>query len=694
MIDTDRNKLRYNIINLIIYAVGIILVLRLFNFQIIHGEEYRQLSNNRLTREIVVTPTRGNILDRTGNILVGNTMGFELQLYKSKIDNETLNKTILNVISILEKNGDTYTDNFPIKINPFEYSYQGETLTNWKKNNKLDENTTAEEAFFSFATKYEVKNNDIEEIRKIIGIRYRMQTEGYSSTTPLIISRNISRQSFIELDEQSNDFPGVDAVTKSLRDYKHGSLASHIIGYMGRINEEEYREKSGNYGMNDYIGKFGMEYIFEDYLRGKSGKRQVDMDINGTRVAEYDTEEAIQGSDVVLTIDASLQKVAEKALSDNLEKLRNGGFGEVCNATRGAIIVTNVKTGEILAMVSLPDYEPQLFLNGISDEKWTEYKENNALYNVAAQGSYAPGSIFKMVTAIAGLESGVITTTEKINDTGVYPYGHNPVCWIWTLYHGGHGLINVSEAIEKSCNYFFYEIGYRMGIEELEKYATYFGLGKKTGVEVRNETTGTLAGKTYYEKEKKGETWYLGNTLSAVIGQAENSFSPLQIAKYISMLANGGKNIDLTLIKTIINQDGTQVSREEIDKYVDKVIGRVNEDKEDLNISEENINAILKGMKSVTSDREGTAYSAFRNLDIEVGGKTGSAEAGNKQNGWFVGFAPFDEPEISVVVFVEGGEHGSYAAGIARDVIAEYFGMDAETVIEDNTIKTYMQTIQ
>lgn len=691
MIDTDRNKLRYNIINLIIYAVGIILVLRLFNFQIMHGEEYRKLSNNRLTREIVVTPTRGNILDRTGNILVGNTMGFELQLYKSKIDNETLNKTILNAINILEKNGDTYTDTFPIKINPFEYTYKDETLTNWKKNNKLDEDITAEEALFSFASKYEITNENIEEIRKIIAIRYRIQTEGYSSTKPLIIARNISRQSFIELYEQSNDFPGIDVVTKSLRDYKQGSLASHIIGYMGRINEEEYKERSENYGMNDYIGKLGIESIFEDYLRGKSGKRQVDMDINGTKVAEYDTEEAIQGSDVVLTIDASLQKVAEKALADNLVKLQNGNLGEVCNATRGAIIVTNVKNGEILAMVSLPDYEPQLFLNGISDEKWAEYRESNALYNVAAQGSYAPGSIFKMVTAIAGLESGVITTTEKINDTGVYPHGHNPVCWIWTLYHGGHGLLNVSEAIEKSCNYFFYEIGYRMGIEELEKYATYFGLGKKTGVEVLYETSGTLAGKTYYEK--KGETWYLGNTLSAVIGQAENSFSPLQIAKYISMLANGGKNIDLTLIKTIINQDGTQVSREEIDKYVDEKIGRVNEDKENLNISEENINAILKGMKSVTSDREGTAYSAFRNLGIEVGGKTGSAEAGNKKNGWFVGFAPFDEPEISIVVFVEGGEHGSYAAEIARDIIAEYFGMDSETVIEDNTIKTYTQTI-
>lgn len=457
---------------------------------------------------------------------------------------------------------------------------------------------------------------------------------------------------------------------------------------MGRISEEEYESKSSEYGMNDYIGKSGIEYIFEDYLKGKSGKRQVDMDINGATVAEYDTEEAIQGSDVVLTIDANLQKVAEDALKNNLEKLRNGSFGSKYDATRGAVVVTNVKTGEILAMVSLPDYEPQLFLNGISDEKWDEYVKNNSLYNVAAQGSYAPGSIFKMVTAVAGLETGAITIDEKINDTGVYPYGHHPECWN----KAGHGWINVTSAIKQSCNYFFYEVGNRIGIETLEKYATYFGLGKKTGVEVLSETSGTLAGKTYYDKI--GETWYLGNTLSAAIGQAENSFSPLQIAKYISMIANGGKNIDLTLIKTIINQDGTKVSDEEIKKYVDQKLNRTNEGKEDLNIKQENLEAILEGMKSVTSDTSGTAYSVFRNFDIEVGGKTGSAEAGDKTNGWFVGFAPFDDPEISIVVFVEGGRHGSYTAEVARDIIAEYFGMEAEKVIEDNTIKTYTQTIQ
>lgn len=614
-------------------------------------------------------------------------MGFELQLYKSKIETQELNDTILDTINILEKNGDTYIDTFPIKINPLEYTYTGDTLSNWKKNNKISESATPEEALYAFKNKYEINSNDINDIRKIIAIRYRIQVENYSSINPLIISNNISSSSMLEISEKKNSLPGIDIVTKPVRDYKNGTLASHIIGYMGRISEEEYKSRP-DYGMNDYIGKLGIEYIFEDYLRGKVGTKQVDMDVEGTTVAEYDTKEAIQGSDVVLTIDASLQKVAEEALAKNLEKLRNGGFGEKCNANRGAVVVTNVKTGEILAMVSLPNYEPQLFLNGISDEKWKEYQESEALYNVAAQGSYAPGSTFKMITAIAGLETGAITATEKINDVGVYPHGHHPECWNkW-----GHGWIDVANAIKQSCNYFFYEIGYRMGIEPLEKYARYFGLGEKTGVEVLSETSGTLAGKTYYDKI--GQTWYLGNTLSAVIGQAENSFSPLQMAKYISMLTNGGKNIDLTFVKTIINQDGTKVSDEEIKSYVDRKLGRTNTKKEDLNINPDNLKTVLEGMKSVANDPGGTAYNVFKDFSIEIGGKTGSAEAGNKVNGWFVGFAPFDEPEIAIVVFVEGGKHGSYTAEVARDIISEYFGMSSEKVVEDNTVTSYNQTIQ
>lgn len=221
MENPDKSKLRFNIINLLVYIVGIVLIVRLFNFQIVHGEEYRQLSNNRLTREEIVNPTRGNIFDRTGNVLVGNTMGFELQLYKSKVDTQTLNDTILKVINILEKNNDKYTDTFPITLDPIKYTIEGDALSNWKANNKIEENASAQDALYVFRDKYEINSNDVSKIRKIITVRYRIQTESYSSTKPIIIAKNIGRQSMLEVSELNNDLPGVDIITKSIRDYRN-----------------------------------------------------------------------------------------------------------------------------------------------------------------------------------------------------------------------------------------------------------------------------------------------------------------------------------------------------------------------------------------------------------------------------------------------------------------------------------------
>ncbi|MDR0979109.1 MAG: hypothetical protein LBL91_04165 [Lachnospiraceae bacterium] len=373
-----------------------------------------------------------------------------------------------------------------------------------------------------------------------------------------------------------------------------------------------------------------------------------------------------------------------------MDRIRNGAFGKKYSATKGAVVVTNVKTGEILSMVSLPDYEPELLTNGISTQKWNEYEANQSLFNIAIAGSSPPGSIFKMVTATAGLETGAITTADEINDTGVYPRGHNPVCWIWTNQRRGHGYLNVSEAIQHSCNYFFYEVGYRVGILEIERYARYYGLGERTGIELPSETSGTLAGETLYST--KGQTWYLGNTLSAAIGQAENEFSPIQISKYVSMLTNGGKNLDLSIVKTIINADGTEVAKEEIEKFSNEKLGLSGEKREDLNINPENLNAILEGMRSVANDTGGTAYSTFKNFGIEVGGKTGSAQAVGKTNAWFVGFAPYNDPEISIVVYVEDGGSGGYTAEVAKEIIGEYFGMNSTEVKEDVTISTYEQT--
>ncbi len=633
---SNKHKIRYNIISMLVYAIGVILLVQLFNLQIIKGEDYRRESNTRLTRETTLEAARGEIVDRTGNKLVTTEMNFSLELYKTKIDNETLNNTLLKIANLLEENSDSYIDNFPIQIDPYKFSVGDSESKSWKKSNNIDEQYSAEQCFNYFKQKYQISEENIQNVRKIIVMRYEIARNGYSNTRAVTLAKKISRESVLKLSENNISFPGVDIVTKPSVSYPSGTLASHILGTVGKITEDELKSRKNDYGFNDIIGKTGIEYVYEEYLKGKNGTRQIDMSVDGAATDEYISKEAIAGSNVVLTIDANLQKVAESSLKANIEKIASGGFAEKSNANAGAVVVMNVNTGEVLAIASYPDYEPQLFVDGISTEKYNEYtnSEVTPLINRAISGAYAPGSTFKMITAIAGLESGAITPTEKINDTGVYPKAHKPVCWYWSSYHSGHGYLNVSDAIKHSCNYFFYETGYRMGIDTLSKYASYFGLGKKTGIELPSEVSGDLACREKVEKDNK--SWYIGDTLSAAIGQSYNNFTPIQMAKYISMLVNGGKQVDISIVKTIVNPDGTEVSKEEINEFTNNKLKFDTVEEENLNIKKENLNSVLEGMRGVTSESGGTAYSTFKDFKIELGGKTGSAQAGNKTNGWFV----------------------------------------------------------
>lgn len=684
-------RIRFNIISVFVYMIGIILLIQLFNLQIIKGEEYREQSNTRLTRETTLRAARGNILDNSGNKLATTKMGLVLELYKTKIDNDTFNNTLLKIAKVLEKNGDSYIDELPIKVEPFSFTYtKEESQKEWKKNNKIEENKTAEECFYYLKEKYKVNNDNIQDVRKIITLRYAIGQEGFSSTKSIQLTSNISELSLHEFTEQSSDFPGINIVETPIRSYPSGTLASHVLGYVGRISPEEYSENKDTYTQNDIIGRTGIEYIFEKYLKGTDGIKQIDMAVDGTITDEYIAEEAIAGSDVVLTIDANLQKVTEEALKNNIQKIASGGFGKVYNANAGSAVVMNIKTGEVLAIASYPNYEPQLFADGISNKKYQEYISEEAhspLFNRAISSTSSPGSTFKMATAIAALESGKVTTKERINDTGIYKYtkDYNPKCWIYSSYGRGHGYLNVSEAIKHSCNYFFYEMGDRMGIDTLSSYARYLGLGQKTGIELPSEATGSISSKE--NSKKNGQTFTGGNTLQAAIGQHDNSFTPIQMAKYTSMIANGGKKIDVTIVKTIVDQNGNEISKQEINEYVNQKLGLQQDTTPEETFKRENVQAILEGMRGVTSESGGTAYQYFRDFNIEIGGKTGSAQTGieGKTNGWFVGFAPFNDPEIAVVVMVESAGSGGYTAEVARDIIAEYFGMNANKIKENMT---------
>ena len=690
----ERNdRIRYNIITIIVYLIGILLLLQLFNLQIVHGQEYRETSNTKLTRESLLKADRGSIRDSSGTLLAGAEAQYSVVLYKTKVNNENLNNTILNVLNVLSTNGDSYVDNFLIDINPYRFKLsEEESQKKWKKANNIDEDATAEEAFNYFKNKYEIKTDNVEDARKIMAIRYEISYKGYSNTKSIEIAENISEKSMLELNEKNSEFAGVEIVSEPVRVYPLGKTASHIIGRIGQIEERELEGNEDIYDQNDIIGKAGIEYTFEKYLKGTDGIKQIDMDVDGTTTGEYISKEAVSGSDIILTIDSKLQAVTEEALKNNIEKIASGGFGRSYPADAGAAVVMNVKTGEVLAMASYPDYDPSSFVNGIDTETWNYYinGDTKPLENKAISAMYSPGSTFKMATAIAGLQEGKITTTETIRDTGVYKkYNSSWKCWNTS----GHGRIAVSDAIKKSCNYFFYELGDRLGIDTLAKYAYYLGLGHKTGIELKGEISGVLASNKIAEQENR--VWNPGETISAAIGQSYNTFTPIQMAKYVSMIANRGKKLDVTIVKSIVNPDGSEVSRDEYENEVHQKLGLEDDNTEEMSFDEKNIDAILEGMRGVTSESGGTAYSTFKNFNIEVGGKTGSAQTGvqGKTNAWFVGFAPFDDPEIAIVVFVRNGGHGSYTAEVARDIIAQYFGMNTNQVTENTTAIPTVQII-
>ncbi len=682
-------RIRYNILTTIVYIIGIILLIQLFNLQIIHGAEYRETSNSRLTRESVIKAARGSIKDRTGVELVSTDTGYSVEIYSTKVDDTELNNSIKKFIEILESNKDKFVDNLPIEVDPYKFTQDSEeSQKSWKIENEMDENLTAEQAFNYLKEKYEITESDVKTARKIMSVRYEISRNGYSTTKSVTIAKDISNTSAVQIREQNSMLSGMYVVTEPVVSYESGSLASHVLGYVGAISAEEYEEKKDRYRNDDVIGKSGIQYVFEDYLKGTDGVRQVDMTVDGAVTSEYTAEEAISGSDVILTIDANLQKVAEDALEQNIKDIASGKYGEKNDADAGAVVVMDVDSGEVLAMASYPDYNP-----GKYSEEYTE-DSNGRYLNRAISSAFAPGSTFKMVVASAALTTGEISPTSLVNDNGIYPYGDRQACWYYRSYGRGHGYLNVTQALKYSCNYFFYDMGYRIGIDTIAEYAGKYGLGQKTGIELEGEISGTVASKEY--AESLGQGWYISDTLSAAIGQSYNNFTPIQMARYVSMIANDGKSVDVSIVKSIIRPDGSEVSEEEIDNYVNEKLGIEDSELEDVEISKEDSEAIKKGMRGVTSEAGGTAYAYFSDLDIEIAGKTGSAQTGvdGEAHGWFVGFAPYDDPEIAVVVFVEKAGSGGYTADVAKKIIEEYFGMNSETVTEDKSAESSTESVR
>ncbi len=673
-----RNKInRFNVISAIVILLTCVIFVRLFNLQVVNGVTYREQSERRLLKSHSVTATRGEITDRYGRPLVTSRMGFDLIAYKEYIENENLNQLILDTVNILEKYDVSYYDTLPISedgefiFDSPDYSAE----TEFKKDNDFDSSMTSTDILRELLERYEIDNKyTVSEKRKIVGVRFEMELRSFNTSTPYRIASDVPMEVVSYIREQSEKFTGIDVSVEPIRVNVNGSVASHILGRVGRIYKEEYDVlKDKGYGMNDILGKDGIEKIMEDNLKGTDGVQSIEQGLDGRTMKVLENQEPTPGNNVILTLDLELQKIAENSLAQVIQNMSTNP--ESLGASAGAVVVVDVNNGEILAMASYPTFNQNTF-----NEDYKSLLENSAkpMWNRAISGTYAPGSTFKMLTAVAALESGVTDKNEIINDLGIYRYyessNYTPACWIYNDYGRTHGNQNVSQALENSCNYYFYEVGRRMGIDKLTEYGKKFGLGEYTGIELTGEAKGIFASREY--REKIDSVWYPGDTLQAAIGQSDHVFTPIQLANYVATLANGGTRYKLHLIKEVKSGVDSKTVYKSEPEIVEKI-----------DIKEENYKAIIDGMRAVSET--GTASNVFAGYPIPVGGKTGTASVPQgTANALFVAVAPLDDPQIAIAIVVEHGGHGNYVAPIAKNIISYYMQLDstAETPSTVNTL--------
>ena len=484
---------------------------------------------------------------------------------------------------------------------------------------------------------------------------------------PIMIKNDVSQEIVAKIEENRNDLPGVVLEIQAMRSYVNNEMAAHVIGYVSEISDSELAQKRAEgYKTGDIIGKFGLEKVWDKDIRGTNGGTQIEVDVSGRPVKVLGKLDPVPGNDLVLTIDSKIQKAAEQAIDNRLNYLQKK-LGNV-NAKAAAAVVINPQNGEILAMVSRPAFNPNLFIGGISSKDWKVINDNpfNPMENRAIAGEHPPGSTFKIVTGTAALELGKVTPEEKIFDSGHH----------WLIPKGNAlnealGWISFKEALSKSDNVYFYEMGNRVGIDNLEKYARMYGLGDYTGINLGGEANGLVANRKYKEKAY-GEEWYLSETFDAAIGQGFNLATPLQMAQVLVQVANGGHRYRPYLVSKIVTPKG-QIVKE----FKPEETGRVQ-------ISDKNLNLIRDALHEVALPG-GTAANVFDGFPISIAGKTGTAENSHgDDHGWFVCYAPFDNPTIAVAVIVEQGGFGSDSAvPIARKILEAAFNIPSKKDMAD-----------
>ena len=682
----DSSK-RYLIIKLIMVIMLAAIVYRLFDLQVINGGRYLNAANERLVSNIVAKAPRGEILDRYGTPLVTNKVGYSVVMQDMGFGSEEKNDTIRTLVEIMMSTGCVYYNELPISDYPYEFIFQDENedgytsdeRAEWFEDNKylnkgITPDMNAAQVMEAYKDIYHIDRSLDEYLQKqIIAVRYGADVYGMTATVSYTIADDADVETVTRIKENQSRLSGVSIINSYVREYAQPGLASHILGRTGVISREEYEAHSNDgYGYNDIIGKQGIEKWAESYLRGRDGTIGSVTDIDD-EVSSIATD-PVPGNYVVLTLDAELQRVTEESLEKNIQNIRSGaigGKGYDCNA--GAAVAIDIRTGDVLSLASYPTYDLSRYYE---DYQANLENPSSPFVNRAVSGLYSPGSTFKPLTAIAAMQTGNLRLDETIRDEGVYRFydTYQPTCWIWNEYQLTHGPQNVTQAIENSCNYFFYEVGRRMGIDVLDEYAAKFGLGVLSGIELEEESAGHMASPEYkksVEKSLTSQDWYGGDTLQAAIGQSYSLFTPVQLANYAATIANGGVRHKVNLITSIRSSvDGSVVK-----EFSPEVEGSVD-------MAPEAIDAVKNGMRRVVD--EGSASSIFSDYAIQIGGKTGTAQVGGgSNNAIFIAYAPFDNPEIAVAVVLEHGVRGTNAGYIARDIFDAYFHLNAEPAPEE-----------
>ncbi len=670
---------RYIICSLLLLGVFSAYALRLFQWQIVDGQEYYDIANTTSSSYIKLTATRGEILDRNGNALAQNKTCYNIVFDDTLIDHDHLNDTILELIGILEETDTEWIDMLPIQLNSdgsYSFKENNDSEIEFLKSSSMlhvNQYATAQECMTQLIEMFDCQEYAPEDAIKILSVRYNMRKNLFDADSPYTFAQDISADVMTVVNERAANMPGVRVDVTTTREYPDGALAPHIIGRTGRLTQDQYdsfkeednlfdmEDNLSGYSFDDTMGQNGIEYALEDTLRGENGKLSVETDQDGSLTSSEVEVAPEAGNTVYLTLDSRIQAVANASLAKNAKAAKAAarpGYeedGEDCET--GACVMIDVNTGAVLAASTYPSYDLNRYIEDIDYYNQLNNDETYPMINRAFSGSFAPGSIFKPVVAAAALQEGIINSSSTVYCAHYYTYYTTdrtkaPTCMGW------HYSTNVLRALEKSCNIFFYDVGRRLGIEKLDAYGTLFGLGQETGLEV-SESPGVLTNPEDYER-RSGDTWTDGMTLSAAIGQLDNSFTPVQLVSYCASIANGGNRVQLHLVDKI-----TDYTRENVIEEKGTTI--LNE----VGVSDENLAIVRQGMRLVA--QSGTA-SDFANYGVAIGAKTGTAQVtGHSDNVTFIGFAPYDDPEIAIAVVLEHGDKSTYSKAIARDLFDAYF---------------------